>query len=85
KEFEALAAAFDKNPTLEGATRFYAKLAGAKLAGRDWFRNELWAPNVEDGYSSVTFPTLRAATPQALDGELTTLTSELRALAGGGR
>jgi N-acetylated-alpha-linked acidic dipeptidase len=85
QEFDALAKAFDKNPALEGATRFYAKLAGAKLAGRDWFRNELWAPNVDDGYSSVTFPTLRAATPQALDGEFARLTSELRALAGGGR
>jgi N-acetylated-alpha-linked acidic dipeptidase len=84
-EFEQLALALAKNPALEGAQRFYAKFAGAKLAGRDWFRNQLWAPNVEDGYSSVTFPTLRAATPETLERELASLTAEIRALAGGGR
>ncbi len=34
------------------------------LEGRPWFRNRLWAPGLEDGYGSETFPTLRAAAPR---------------------
>ena len=33
----------------------------AGLMGRTWFRNRLWAPGLEDGYGSETFPTLRTA------------------------
>jgi hypothetical protein len=36
------------------------------LPGRPWFRNRLWAPGLEDGYGSETFPLLRAA---AMEGE----------------
>ena len=38
----------------------------AGLPGRAWFRNRLWAPGLEDGYGSETFPTLRTA---AKEGE----------------
>ena len=31
------------------------------LEGRAWYRNRLWAPGLEDGYGSETFPTLRVA------------------------
>ena len=33
----------------------------AGLPGRTWFRNRLWAPGLEDGYGSESFPTLRVA------------------------
>lgn len=46
---------------------FYASLANEEgLAGREWFRNELWTPALELGYGAETFPALRAA---AAEGE----------------
>ncbi|HTF90446.1 MAG TPA: M28 family peptidase [Planctomycetota bacterium] len=65
---EPLAAAFDElvkaveaNATA-GGPRIYSALAEEKgLAGRPWYRNQLWAPGLETGYSSETFPNLRAA------------------------
>lgn len=41
---------------------FYTLLAAqGGLPGRPWFNNRLWAPGLEDGYGSETFPTLRSA------------------------
>ncbi len=31
------------------------------IEGRTWYRNRLWAPGLEDGYGSETFPSLRTA------------------------
>ena len=43
--------------------RFLAGLADDRgLEGRDWFHNPLWAPGLEAGYGSETFPGLRRAT-----------------------
>jgi hypothetical protein len=54
--------------------RFYRALELADgLPGRPWFKNALWAPGLEDGYGSETFPTLRAAAragSEALEAEL---------------
>lgn len=36
------------------------------LPGRTWFRNKLWAPRLDDGYGSETFPTLRTAASDGL-------------------
>ena len=35
------------------------------LEGRPWYRNQLWAPGIEIGYGSETFPRLRAAPDDA--------------------
>jgi N-acetylated-alpha-linked acidic dipeptidase len=52
---------------------FYAGLEAPEgLPGRPWFKNRLWAPGLEDGYGSETFPTLREAAKrgaQALEAE----------------
>lgn len=54
--------------------RFYRAIERAEgLTGRAWFKNQLWAPGLEDGYGSESFPTLRAAAkagPEALQAEL---------------
>lgn len=54
--------------------RFYRALERREgLEGRAWFVNVLWAPGLEDGYGSESFPTLRAAAAQsaeALQAEL---------------
>lgn len=53
------------------------------LPGRAWFRNPLWAPGLETGYSSETFPTLRRAArvdSAALERELDALVGTARAL-----
>lgn len=53
---------------------------------RAWFRNVLWAPSIENGYSAETFPSLRAAAKlgeDALELELARLERDVRALAGG--
>jgi N-acetylated-alpha-linked acidic dipeptidase len=50
------------------------------LEGREWFKNRLWAPAIDNGYGSETFPTLRSAAargPEALDAELTRVLGEL--------
>jgi N-acetylated-alpha-linked acidic dipeptidase len=45
------------------------------LTDRAWFSNELWAPALDNGYGSETWPRLRAlhASPSALDDEVTLL------------
>lgn len=72
--FEALAAsaapARDAAPGLGAPPRFYRALARDEgLEGRPWFKNELWAPDLETGYGSETFPRLRAAAAGAGDGD----------------
>lgn len=56
---------------------FYERLeAPAGLPGRKWYRNRLWAPGLETGYASKTFPSLRFAaliSEEALDFELRSL------------
>jgi N-acetylated-alpha-linked acidic dipeptidase len=51
------------------------------LAGRPWYRNRLWTAGLETGYSSETFPSLRAVAalnPDALERELGSLIEALR-------
>jgi N-acetylated-alpha-linked acidic dipeptidase len=73
---------------LTGA-RFYAALEAPEgLVGREWFKNRLWAPGLETGYSSETLPGLRAAASRGeaeLERELDALiaTLEQRRLASG--
>lgn len=51
--------------------RFYRALELPDgLPGRPWFKNPLWAPGLEDGYGSETFPTLRALRGESLQAEL---------------
>lgn len=63
--------------------RFYRALELPDgLPGRPWFKNPLWAPGLEDGYGSETFPTLRAlgATGgDALQAELEAFTARIEA------
>ncbi len=63
---------------------FYRQLeVPTGLAGRPWFRNRLWAPGLEDGYGSETFPTLRVAATkgkEALEGETNALIESIDAL-----
>jgi N-acetylated-alpha-linked acidic dipeptidase len=80
--FEALARHFDDHAASE--TRLY-RVLGREFgpAERAWFRNVLWAPDVENGYSAETFPTLRAGAKRGageLDRELERLMDDLRAL-----
>ncbi len=60
-----------------GTERFYMQLEAKQgLPGRRWFKNRLWAPGLETGYASETFPTLRMAALEsntALDAELDAL------------
>ena len=45
-----------------GSDRLYARLADESgLPRRPWFRNTLWAPAPENGYSTLAFPGLRTA------------------------
>ncbi|TAJ24188.1 MAG: M28 family peptidase [Planctomycetota bacterium] len=74
---ERLAAAFDALAAAPpDALLPAAFLRDAGIPGRAWFKNPLWAPGLETGYSSETFPTLRRA---ARDGEAA-LERELAAL-----
>lgn len=53
------------------------------IPGRPWFRNALWAPGLETGYSAETFPVLRAAAregEEALDAALDALVARIEAL-----
>ncbi|HVS19186.1 MAG TPA: transferrin receptor-like dimerization domain-containing protein, partial [Planctomycetota bacterium] len=53
------------------------------LAGRPWYKNRLWTAGLETGYSSETFPSLRAAAaknPDALERELGAFIEALRGL-----
>lgn len=56
--FDEAAKRLEPRPATGG--EFYRALE-AQLPGRPWFRNQLWAPGLELGYGSETFPLLRAA------------------------
>ncbi len=75
---EASAGAPARGPRLLGA------LAEEKgLPGRPWYRNALWAPGLETGYSSETLPTLRAAARRGeafLEAEVARLAERVAAL-----
>ena len=62
----------------------YAHLAAPDgLAGRPWFKNRLWAPGLETGYSSERFPSLRTAARESTDAfeaELEELIGSVRGL-----
>jgi len=65
--FDALARTLGEAGGERSAT-FYRRLAlEGGLEGRTWFKNRLWAPGLEDGYGSETFPTLRAAAARGED------------------
>ena len=88
REFELVATTAAGDAGRKGEAGLYLTLNRPTLVGREWFRNVLWAPNVEDGYSSVAFPTLRAAAREsesALDAELARLAGELSTVRGGTR
>ena len=83
--FERLAEAADRwsedSGFAQGNPGFYRRLeAGDGLPGRAWFRNQLWAPGLDTGYSSEVFPLLRAAAKSgeaAIDGALRALLSTI--------
>jgi N-acetylated-alpha-linked acidic dipeptidase len=79
--FDDLAHALANSPAR--AQNLYPHLAAPEgLPGRDWFKNRLWAPDLENGYASESFPTLRLAaqkSPEALDAELALLVAAVRA------
>jgi N-acetylated-alpha-linked acidic dipeptidase len=88
QEFESVAIRMESDAVRGGQPELYRVLNRPSLAGREWFRNVLWAPNVEDGYSSVSFPTLRAAAREsstALDAELARIVRELATVRGEAR
>ena len=85
---EKLAGAFDElarvlQDSPARARNLYPALAApAGLPGRTWFKNRLWAPDLENGYASESFPTLRLAaktSPAALEAELAILVAAVRA------
>jgi N-acetylated-alpha-linked acidic dipeptidase len=71
--FETLA----ESAAAPGRLPFYQRLeVSTGLQGRPWFKNRLWAPGLETGYSAETFPSLRFAAllgEEALDYELGSL------------
>jgi N-acetylated-alpha-linked acidic dipeptidase len=79
--FDELARALTNSPAR--ALNLYPHLAAPEgLPGREWFKNRLWAPDLENGYASESFPTLRLAakkSPEALDAELAQLAALVRA------
>lgn len=78
--FDAAAARLAAKP-LPGRA-FYAALE-EPLPGRPWFKNQLWAPGLELGYGSESFPLLRAAaaeSPQALRAALDRLVARIAQL-----
>jgi N-acetylated-alpha-linked acidic dipeptidase len=78
---EQLAKAFE---ACDGRRNFYLTLADPRgVPGRTWFRNRLWSSELENGYGSELFPTLRHARQQgeaALDAELANLLAALSKL-----
>ena len=65
--FERLAEAVDGAAGAQGPSLLMALQRGEGLAGRTWYRNALWAPGLETGYASETFPTLRTAAREGDD------------------
>lgn len=59
--FERLAArARDDHAAV--ASEFYRELStDAGIPGREWYRNPLWTPGLEDGYGSESFPCLHVS------------------------
>ena len=80
--FEELAGALEDSPLR--ARNLYPLLAlRAGLPGREWYKNRLWTAELENGYASESFPTLRAAARKdaaALEAELESLCAAVRAL-----
>lgn len=78
---ERLATALEARAARGEDSSVYAALLDERgLPGRAWYRNPLWAPGLETGYSAETLPGLRAAaatSPQALDAELDRLIERL--------
>lgn len=84
--FEALAEAVDAAGRGEAPEPgFYAALSAPEgLEGRPWFVQRLWAPGLETGYRSETFPGLRTAAGRgedALERELASLMASVEARA----
>lgn len=80
--FEELAAALD-TPQLRARNVYPALAARDGVPQRAWFKNRLWAPALENGYASETFPTLRAAAREgegALERELDALIAAVHTL-----
>lgn len=83
---DRVAGTFDKVASDAGTIDmpFYRRLeAGDGLSGRSWFKNRLWAPGLEDGYGSETFPTLRVAAANgkdALEAETKSIVESIDAL-----
>ena len=67
------------------AARFYLALSCAGgVDTRRWFRNRMWAPALDNGYGSESFPTLRAAARHgqtALEYDVGQLEEAIRRLA----
>lgn len=83
--FAELADAYAQAPANVRADHpFYRSLAHETgIPGRPWFKNPLWAPGLETGYSSETFPVLRAAereSQERLDQECDALIEQLAKL-----
>jgi N-acetylated-alpha-linked acidic dipeptidase len=78
---ERLALAFE---ACDGRRHFYLTLADPRgVPGRTWFKNRLWSSELENGYGSELFPTLRYARGQgeaALDAELENFVAALAKL-----
>jgi hypothetical protein len=83
---DRIAERFDKSASDAGTidVPFYRRLEpSGGLPGRSWFRNRLWAPGLEDGYGSETFPTLRSAASlgkDALEAETKSLVESIDSL-----
>ena len=80
--FEELAAAVENTPL--NARNIYPALAlPGGIPGREWYKNRLWSAELENGYASETFPTLRLAAAKdaaALDAELESLVAAVHTL-----
>ena len=84
--FVELANAYEQaTPSVREQNPFYLALASDEgIPGRPWFRNALWAPGLETGYSAETLPVLRAAAREGepqLEAATTTLIADIAALA----
>ncbi len=80
--FDELAAALG-TPAARGRNLYPALAAPEGVPQRAWYKNRLWAPALENGYASETFPTLRAAArvdAAALDRELEALIAAVHTL-----
>jgi N-acetylated-alpha-linked acidic dipeptidase len=80
--FDGFAQAIEANAAVQGP-RIYAAVAEEQgVTGRPWYKNPMWAPGMETGYSSETLPNLRAAAQRGegfLELELQRLTARVTA------